>query len=187
MALGLGALLIASISSALISAGISAYNNNKNIDAQKEANQQNIDMQNGANAQNIELSNTAHQREMADLEAAGLNPVLTATGGNGAASGFISSPSVKPVNSDLSGVSSAVSSAMNSLTMLMMAKSMANTNAALLATREGAKNSRLQQVLAARQANNNAAFSAKDHKAPKEAIKKIIDEDDLDWSFMEGL
>lgn len=35
-------------------------------------------------AYELYLANTAHQREMEDLKAAGLNPALTATGGQGA-------------------------------------------------------------------------------------------------------
>lgn len=75
-----------------------------------EANRTNIRLAKEAQAFNAEqaqkqmdfqerMSNTAHQREMQDLIAAGLNPILTATGGNGA-----SSPSGTSANAVLAHV-----------------------------------------------------------------------------------
>ena len=54
------------------------------------------------------MSNTAHQREVRDLQLAGLNPILSASGGNGAAVGsgssaYVSTPQGSKGEVDMSG------------------------------------------------------------------------------------
>lgn len=66
----------------------SAEQAQKQMDFQTQSNQIAMDFNAAEAAKNRDwqqmMSNTAHQREIQDLKAAGLNPVLSVTGGNGA-------------------------------------------------------------------------------------------------------
>lgn len=68
----------------LVTGGATLIAAKKQRDLQRETNQQNWWIAKQQMDFQERMSNTAHQREVADLRAAGLNPILSATGGQGA-------------------------------------------------------------------------------------------------------
>lgn len=82
--LGVDDAALAILASGIISSAGQMYANRQNLNAQKHWNDVNYAIAEANNAAQINLANTAHQREVADLRRAGLNPILSA-GGHGAA------------------------------------------------------------------------------------------------------
>lgn len=69
------------------------------------------------------MANSAHQREIKDLKAAGLNPVLTVSGGNGATTPSGSTASVNSASVDMSPYTAAINyeiAKLNSATQIYM-------------------------------------------------------------------
>lgn len=79
----------AAIAGGLVSSAAQLYANNQNIKANDER-----------FGSEVELANTAHRREMEDLQAAGLNPILSASG-SGAAVPQLGAASVNSIGDRL--------------------------------------------------------------------------------------
>ena len=124
------ALLLGSLITALVGGGAGIVSAVSQKHAAEDANATNIRLQQEANAFSAEeaqknrdwqeeMSNTAIQRQMNDLQAAGLNPALAANySGASTPSGSYASAQaaqVKPAGLDLSGLTSAMNSASNLL------------------------------------------------------------------------
>lgn len=92
---------LSSLAGSVIGAGVSAY-------SQHETNKMNLKIAREQMKFQERMSSTAHQREVSDLQKAGLNPILSATGGQGASAPSGASATME---NELAGVGEEVSSA----------------------------------------------------------------------------
>lgn len=146
-------LAVVGLATAGVSAGVGAYNNAKNIEFQQQTNAQNIEFQKEVNAQQQYNLEHAHQIEVNDLAAAGLNPVLSA-GGQGAPMATLNSPKAVAPQMDLSGIQSAIGGVGHMMSSAMMMKVLSDNSAARNATLSAIANSKNAQSAA------NAALRA---------------------------
>lgn len=118
----MGAMAGASLGGSLVSAEMTA-------EGQQKANETNLQTAREQMAFQERMSNTAHQREVADLKASGLNPVLSVN--SGASTPVGAAPDVKNAAPDYSGVVSTALQAIQTKKSLQEADTRIAINKAL--------------------------------------------------------
>lgn len=179
-------IIAALIATSVISAISAAVGAGLNYASTAKTSQSNIDMQNQTNKQNQYNIEHAHQIEMQDLKAAGLNPVLTATGGQGAPVSMLQSPKAQAPQLDLSGIGSAMSGLQHAMTMQMMMEMRgelsAERNATLSSIAKGhdaqsAANAALRASMAAQKGdsliNSSKSWMEKTYDLSPSTLKKL--------------
>lgn len=165
------------ISAALILAGLAASSA-----AAVYTNRQNIKYSQEANDTSVALANTAHQREVRDLQAAGLNPILSASG-SGASVPQLKVPDLSNPLGDAASTARDLASAANGTLDAEIREAQANATSAEETAGLIARENQFDSLTKQRQALEDAAFiSAMDDD---NAVRVYADKD-LDEAFRYG-
>lgn len=140
------------ISAALILAGLAASSA-----AAVYTNRQNIKYAEDANDTSVALANTAHQREVRDLQAAGLNPILSASG-NGAAVPQLKVPDLSNPLGDAASTARDLAGAVNGTLDAEIREAQANATSAEETAGLIARENQFDSLTKQRQALEDAAF-----------------------------
>lgn len=172
---------LATLASGLISTAGSLYTNKQNLEYNTSTNKTNWNIAALNNATQIDMANTSHQREVADLEAAGLNPILS-TGGSGSSTPSLTTASGKSIN--LENPAEGLSNSAKSLSHYLSEQYKAETEQAKADAdyaREDAYRIKRENAVESLRSKNELMEESVKHKALTDLTQRNYKDSDGSW------